>query len=381
MQHDHRKESEMSSRMHVEIDSTDPFERGRQRGAQVAAPLQATWPIYQSLFAVTARDAGRDPVDISAVAHACLDALSPWSPDLLRELEGVSAGTGLPLTTVMALNARTEVFAVAGGTSVTECSTIVETAGTAGTALSAQTWDWHEELAHGWHLQTVRKGERSYVGLSEFGMLAKIGVNSAGLGIHFNLLRHVSDAQPGYDDQTAALRGGVPVHLVAAAILGSADTVGEALDLVRSAPIAASTVITVVTPEEAACLEMSAAGVGVVEPSDGWLVHTNHFLDPRLAEGEAVTEFVTTTFEREDLLRSRVKAVAGPQDVEELTTMLCAHDEDGASVCRHPGPGDPHGYRSATLATVALDVERRQAHVFEDGPCRRSDVAILTAGV
>ncbi len=127
----------MSSRMHVEIDSADPFERGRQRGAQVAAMLQETWPIYQSLFGVTAREAGRDPVDISAVAHACLDALSPWSPELLRELEGVSAGSGLSLTTVMALNARTEVFAVAGGTKVTECSTVVELTGPDGTALSA----------------------------------------------------------------------------------------------------------------------------------------------------------------------------------------------------------------------------------------------------
>jgi isopenicillin-N N-acyltransferase-like protein len=150
--------------------------------------------------------------------------------------------------------------------------------------------------------------------------------------------------------------------------------------MVRSAPIAASTVITVVTPGEAASLEMCPAGVGVVEPSDGWLVHTNHFLDPRLAEGEAVTQFVTTTFEREDLLRSRVKALTGAQDVEEVATLLCAHDDDGVAVCRHAAPEDPYGYRSATLATVALDVERRRAHISEGGPCRRTEVMSLTAG-
>ncbi len=316
---------------------------------------------------------------MSGVAHACLDALSPWSPELLRELEGVSAGAGLPLTTVMVLNARTEVFAVAGGAEVTECSTVVELAGVDGSALAAQSWDWHEELADGWHVQRVRSDIGSYVGLTEFGMLAKIGVNSAGLGIHFNLLRHESDAQAGYDDGSSSLRAGVPVHLVAAAILADATTVSEALDLVRSAPITASTVITVVTPEEAACLEMSPVGVGVVEPSDGWLVHTNHFLDPRLAEGEAVTQFVTTTFERADLLRSRIKALAGPQDAEELTSLLCSHDEDGVAVCRHPAPDDPYGYRSATLATVALDVEHRQALVSENGPCGRTDVMALTA--
>jgi isopenicillin-N N-acyltransferase like protein len=368
----------MSPRGHVEIDSIDPFERGRQRGVQVAARLQETWPIYQSLFDVTARDAGRPPVDIAAVAHACLDVLSSWSPELLRELEGVSSGAGASLTTLMALNARTEVFAVAGGTEVTECSTLVELTGPRGSVLSAQTWDWHEELAAGWHVQSVNSGERSYVGLTEFGMLAKIGVNSAGLGVHFNLLRHEIDAQPA-SGEPGSPRPGVPVHLLAAAILDTAATVAEATDLVRSAPIAASTVITVVAPDEAACLELSPAGIGVVEPDDGWLVHTNHFLDPRLAEGEAVTQFVTTTFERAELLRSRVKAASAPQDLDELTELLRSHDEDGVAVCRHPGPDDPHGYRTATLATVALDPERREARVFADGPCRPTDVAVLRA--
>ncbi len=174
----------------------------------------------------------------------------------------------------------------------------------------------------------------------------------------------------------------MPVHLVAAAILGSTATVDEAIDLVRTAPVAASTVITVVTSDQAASIEMCPAGIGVVEPSDGWLVHTNHFLDPRLAEGEAVTEFVTTTFEREDLLRSRVKAVSEPLDVEELITLLCAHDEDGVVRLSPSGAGRPViGYRSATLATVTLDVERREARVSSDGPCRRDDVAVLTTGV
>jgi isopenicillin-N N-acyltransferase-like protein len=362
--------------MHVEIDSTDPFERGRQRGTRVATELETTWPIYLSLFEVTAQEAGRDGVDVTAVAHACLDALSSWSPELLRELEGVSAGSGLSLTTVMALNARTEVFAAAGGTGVTECSTVVELQGPEGSAISAQTWDWHEELAAGWHVQNVREGAVSYAGLSEFGMLAKIGVNSLGLGIHFNLLRHDSDSRPGYDDP-ATVPPGVPVHLVATAVLANASTVAEALDIVRSAPVAASTVVTAVTAHEAAALEMCPAGIGVVAPDDGWLVHTNHFLDPTLAEGEAVTQYVTTTFEREALLNERVRSAGAPLGTEDLAGLLCCHDEDGVEVCRHVDPEAPHGLRTATLATVALDVERRQARISDGGPCRRTEVTTL----
>lgn len=370
----------MSPRRHVEVDSTDPFERGRQRGTQVADGLARSWPVYQSLFDVTARQSGCDPVDVTAVAHACLDALSAWSPELERELEGVAAGAGVSLTTVMALNARTEILAKAGGSTATECSTLVQMSGAGGSSVAAQTWDWHDELSDGWHLQTVRGDAWAFVGLTEFAMLAKIGVNSAGLGIAFNLLRHEGDVHGLLPDDASRAHGGVPVHLLARAVLGAASTVSEAIAMVRSAPVVASTVFTLVTSDEAMCVEMCPAGVGVVEPSDGWLVHTNHFLDPQLAGGEAVTQVATTTFEREDLLRSRVKAVAWPLDAEHLVGLLCAHDEDGVQVCRHPDAGVGLGYRTATLATVALDVERRQALVSAGGPCRRTDIMTLTAG-
>lgn len=369
----------MSIRVHTEIDSTDPFERGRQRGVQVAAALRKTWPIYQSLFAVTARDAGRAPVDVPAIAESCLDAVSTWSPELLRELEGVAAGSGFALTTVMALNARTEVLAQARGAGTTECSTLVQMQGADGSAIGAQTWDWHAELAGGWHLHTVRGDDHTFVGLTEYGMLAKIGVNAAGLGVHFNLLRHASDGCGGYDDQRVNPAGGVPVHLLARQVLGRAARVAEAVELVGAAPVCASTVITVVSPEESVCVEVSPAGVGLVDPSDGWLVHTNHFLDPRLAVGERVTEEVTTTFEREDLLRSRVKAVAAPLEVEELAGLLCAHDEDGVAVCRHPDDDATLGYRSSTLATVSIEPVRCAVGISEGGPCRRTEVASLAA--
>src|SRR6478752_2719132 len=139
----------------IRVEADDPYERGRQRGAQVANTLDRTWPVYQSLFAVTARDARRTWVDIGVQTTACLDAVAAWSPGMLRELEGVASGSGLPLSTIMTSNARTEVFAFAGGPDLTECSTIVQLAGPDGAALSAQTWDWHVELADGWHVQEV----------------------------------------------------------------------------------------------------------------------------------------------------------------------------------------------------------------------------------
>lgn len=364
---------------HVRVDATSPYERGRQRGVQVRDSIHRTWPVYQQLFAVSARDAGSAPPDVRGAAAASFDSLRRWSPDLAREIEGVADGAGVAVDVVMALNARTEILAQARGNGATECSTLVEMAGPSGSALAAQTWDWHDELAGGWHVQTVRGDEQSFVGLTEFAMLAKIGVNAAGVGVCFNLLRHGSDAAVPYGAVSSACDAVVPVHLVARAVLGSATTVAEAIDLMRSAPVHASTVVTVVTSGDAACVEMSPAGVGVVAPSDGWLVHTNHFLDPVLARGERVTDDVTTTFERADLLRSRVKGVSSPLDGEALVALLCAHDDDGVPVCRHAEPDAPTGYRTATLATVAVDPVARSVAISVGGPCRRTDITTLTA--
>lgn len=363
---------------HVLVDSADPFERGRQRGAQVAAHLGWTWPIYEQLFAITARDADKPAVDVRTLAADCLDAVRSWSPDTARELEGLASGAGVQVSTVMALNARTEVFARARGAGPTECSTLVQLQGAAGTALGAQTWDWHDELSGGWHTQTVRGHPRTFVGLAEHGMLAKIGVNDSGLAVLFNLLRHVSDSA-GSSAAHSQPHGGVPVHLVAHEVLARATTVDEALEVARSAPVLGSTVLTVLTPDAAACLELSPDGVGVVEPADGWLVHTNHFLDPGLATGERVTDDVTTTFEREDLLRSRVTGVVEGLDDERLVRLLDAHDADGASVCRHPIEDAQMGYRTATLATVGIDPAQRAAHISAGGPCRRTAVTELIA--
>ena len=75
---------------------------------------------------------------------------------------------------------------------------------------------------------------------SEFGMLAKLGVNSAA-GLHFNILHHASDNDS----------AGVPVHAIARRLLEDATTVQEAIDIARTARVSASTVLTVFTRHDA----------------------------------------------------------------------------------------------------------------------------------
>jgi isopenicillin-N N-acyltransferase-like protein len=221
-----------------------------------------------------------------------------------------------------------------------------------------QTWDWHDTLRHVMLLRAIEA--RSGLGVctfTEFGIVGKIGVNSAGLGVHFNVLRHNSD----HADI------GVPVHVVARRILDEASTVDDAADIARSARLSASTVVTVVTRDEARGLELSPAGVA--ELTGETLLHTNHFLDAALADGERTVPSESTTRDRLAVLHDRAGALRSARRDDRAAALL-SHREDGVPLCAHADPSLPPHTRWESLATISLDVVECRIDVHEGGPCQ-----------
>lgn len=341
----------------------DPRARGFALGAAWRDGIETTFDGYARLFAAH----GLRPDQVREWGDRAVAETRAWAPMLAEEIEGIAEGSGLPAWQVGALNARTEILAAAAVTGEGECSTSVVLRADA-VPRTVQTWDWHDTLRSAraaWSLAPAPG--RGVCTFTEFGVVGKIGMNNAGLGLHFNVLRHASDSAD----------IGVPVHVVARRILDEADTVAEATRLARSARLSASTVLTVVTPGQARCLELSPAGVGVLDPVDGILVHTNHFLDPELALGERTTPDVSTTVPREKWLREH-SAELSAGDRTARARALCAHREDGAPVCAHPDPALPAHERWESLATIVLDVLDHRMHIHPGGPCTADDGTWLT---
>ena len=222
------------------------------------------------------------------IGENSLAALEAWSPNLAAEVIGMASGADLPVWQLASLNARTEVLAAR--TRHSECSTTVHAPRGPRAPQTLQTWDWHDSLCpHGLMLALHTERGMNVKLFCEFGMLAKLGVNSAGLGLHFNILHHTSDNDS----------GGVPVHAIARRLLEEASSVEEAIELARSARVSASTVLTVFSREDssprAVSIELSPERTALVLPrEDGWLLHTNHFLDPQLSLGEQVADRADT---------------------------------------------------------------------------------------
>ncbi|WP_175997664.1 C45 family autoproteolytic acyltransferase/hydolase [Burkholderia stabilis] len=328
-------------------DITDPRERGRQIGARFAAEIRETVALYLAFFPKL----GIDPQRAREIGEASLAELEAWCPRLADEVQAIGDGVDLPRWQLACLNARTEILATAPASAEGECSTTVYAPAGPNAPRTLQTWDWHDSLApQGLLMQFAMPNGRTVKLFSEFGMLAKLGVNSAGLGLHFNILHHASDNGS----------AGVPVHAIARRLLEEATTVQEAIELARTARVSASTVLTVFTRHDAnpraASIEMSPSGVGVVVPRpDGWLLHTNHFLDHALSGGECMPDS-STTRERFAYLNDVVTGMTSA-DVRERAAAMCGAAGDQAVVCFHPDLSMPDTERWETLLTVGIDTD------------------------
>jgi isopenicillin-N N-acyltransferase-like protein len=226
------------------------------------------------------------------------------APDLVAEVAGIAAGAGVPDDALLALQARTELL---GGP---ECSLI----GRPGRI--EQNWDWRPDVVPlVWVVE--QPGGRWFATLTEAGMLGKIGLSSAGLCVGLNFLR-------------CSLDGGVrgaPVHVLLRMLLDRTESVAAGIALLETAPVSASSCVTIASADEVVGVELSPGGARVL--LDDPLLHTNHFLagPPAGEDLEAAEE--PSTLERLDVLRRGGSLAAVRQDEPDVVTL--------ASVVMEPG--------------------------------------------
>ena len=221
------------------VSEADPRARGSVIGSALAGPIGANVQRYLGYFAAL----GLSSDQVQEYGVAALDPISTWAPALGEELLGIAEGADLPVWQVAALNARTEIIAVArrlaadsgqAPATVAECSTSVFLLDRH-PPRTIQTWDWLDTVRPDKVVLRLTGGRHTVVVFTEAGIVGKVGVNSAGLGVHLNMLSHLTDG----------VGMGVPVHVVARHLLDDAASLRRALVLAHSADVSASTVLTV----------------------------------------------------------------------------------------------------------------------------------------
>jgi isopenicillin-N N-acyltransferase-like protein len=274
--------------------------------------------------------------------------------DLRVEVEAIAAGAGVDAGVLLAVNARTELLVGTRGGG--ECSLLGRVAG--GGCRLAQNWDWHPDLAASVVCWTVAQpGGRWFATLTEAGILAKLGLSSAGVCCGLNFLASSLD------------RGvhGLPVHVLLRVLLDRCESFSGALEWLRSTPVGASACITVGWADgvEAAIAsaELSPGGCRLLWPrADGAIAHCNHFLQRVNGAEDLELAGPSSTLMRQ--WRLEIPVVGGP-----IEAALRSHLGAPLSICRHDVPGVAWSERRATLAAVVIDPARGSLRVTDGPPC------------
>jgi len=356
----------MTTTQHVRVAGTC-YQRGRQYGSQASARVRRSVEAYRETFA---HYAGWNWATVRREAARFETPVGEFRPAYLEEMRGIADGAGLDLTDVLAINVRTEVMYAAearqalGGKAraPAECSAFarVPAPGQEGPALLGQNWDWLLHSAQTLVVLEVRPDDGpDFVTVVEAGLLAKTGMNAAGLGLVTNAL--VTEADAG--------EPGLPYHVLLRAILDCA-TVTDALKVLQARPRSSSANY-LIAHASGAALDVEAAPGDFTRlyplyPQDGLLLHTNHFLAPLIGPGDLSLWSMPTSAVR----LQRLRAAADAKTLGDFGVLLADHADYPHGICAHPDPADHPCEQGATIASVLMDLGSRQLWLAAGNPCQ-----------
>lgn len=183
---------------HLEIGGT-PSEIGLAHGQQLAAEIASTIAIYRNSFNL--------PEDrIVSEAAGFSERIAACAPALGEEIDAIARGANQPAHWIYALNARSELMAA----SVGECTAVFFPE----SGVIGQTWDWMEQLEPLFAVLTIQSdAEHKLITVTEPGIVGKIGLSSAGIGVCLNFMG------------AAARQTGVPIHIVLREMMAASSLV------------------------------------------------------------------------------------------------------------------------------------------------------------
>ena len=334
---------------HVRI-AGGPGERGAQLGEMLRGDIRATWSFYRDVAF------GRPRFDLRECGEAYRAAIGSFRADYVAEMDAIAAASGLEPWQVAVLNARTEVMhrttyraGADGGASVPgECTAFYFPQ----SGQLAQNWDWLDALQA---LMVVVEIERPdghrILQLTEPGIIGKIGLNDAGIGVCLNILS--GRASP----------PAVPVHVLLRAVL-DCRSIAEVRTVVHGAAFGTCSHMLVADDRgRSVGLELYGDTVDVATADDGLVRHTNHYVaTPRDQSGDPILPSSHARWRR----IGELLAEPAPQTLERARSVLADRAGGAGSICVSWVPLG--SLRIGTLCGIVLDLPGRRLHLSPGPP-------------
>jgi isopenicillin-N N-acyltransferase-like protein len=341
-----------------------PRQRGVAYGEAFQARIRKSFAAYRAAF-----EAYNLPWKHSMrIAERWRPSVADCAPEAFEEITGIAEGANVEPLAILALNLRTEILAsIDQSVRTGECTAfaVLPYASANNHVLLAENWDW---MVHSRDTVVVLEVERddapAFTTFVEAGLVAKIGLNSAGIGIATNALRGPRDP----------IEGGVPYHIVLR-MLFDASTKQGALQLLQSLPHASSANFLVASADGTAVdVEVEAgdaAGTRVAPICNGVMTHTNHFLTGRQQRVDLGLTKYPSTVSRLETAQTLINHLA-PITLEMLRDALANHSGYPLSICAHPDMTAPSAERGLTAASLIMDLNDAQVLLADGNPCSQA---------
>jgi len=333
-----------------------PYERGFTYGQLCRDEINVSIRGYEILFKETK---GISWEDARKISEYYLSLLRDSEPDYVEEMRGIAEGAEVDLLDIAAFNSRTEIiYAQAEKTDVSECTTIslMAPATEGGRVIAAENWDYSTMLRNSLVIVHVYQDEKpDFVMVTEAGMIGGIGMNDCGIAVLLNALTTTVPCQ------------GIPLRARMRAML-EAENLGDAYVKGSCEPVSVANLIATHKDGVAIGFEMDSQTVEPLIPEDGVLVHTNHYIGPKMYLAHDVNHR-GSSYIRLQRIRTLVKERHGKITIEDVKSMLRDHGGYPYSICDHENPKDAPMDRDATNFGIIMDLTDNCIYLAPGNPC------------
>ena len=349
--------------------SGSPREQGRQHGEGARERIERNLEIYFERFE---REGHVTRDEVLRRAGLYWDVIQTLNADYAEGVRGVAEGSQTELMEIVALNVRYEILyhqftqTAMGADGCTGMAVSPETTAN-GHVLMGENWDWIPQVQT--LILKIDTDDDSLVCFTEAGIVGgKIGLNAHGLGLAINGLIST-------DDDWSRLTK--PFHVRCYEILRQ-RSLEDAVRIVTDGdrPCSANFLI---AQADAGIVNVESApfATRLIRPDQGWVAHTNHFVDPdALSVVEPPSEKRPHSQHRlrkaDELLGQRA-----PIDTSDLQDILRDHDGQPYSICRHIDVDEPPEEHYRTVVSAVMDLHERRMWASGGPPCEHTDHEIV----
>ena len=279
-------------------------------------------------------------------------------PQYVDEMRGIADGANVAFDDIMVVNAMEAVTMDA--LHLTRCTSfsVNEQRTADGHVLLAHNEDWVPEDENDVFVISAKPVEEPpFLAMTYGGLLPNVGFNAYGIA------QMIDSVYP--NDS----RIGIPRLVVARAVLASRRISGALGRTLISHRAAGYNHLLAHESGEMYAVEVSARKFDILHGTDGYMVHTNHYLSQTMKEIESDPEELISSrvryFRANRLLRQNSK-----HTIKTLQAIQKDHVNLPNSICNHNIQGIDPLDRENTITALVIDLTTREMHIAWGNPCQ-----------